>query len=315
MLKTVIGVIGCVVVALAAGAAPAQQTLFRPVAIVNDSAITAFDVTQREQLMLALGFQAPNKEALRAAAVDRLIDDRLKIQEARRGGLAATPEAIEAGIEETASNGQMTPEDLRARVRAAGVSDTALNDMVEAGLLWRDMVRSRFASRVEPGEAEISAEIALIQQRASTSYHIAEIGLPLTERGRSEAQTRELAARLSESLNQGGDFEAAARKYSRAPTGPRGGDIGWVPADRMPAVMAEAVLDLAPGQVSAPIPVSGGLSILKVLERRVDAGADIDPNDQELRDRIRQSLSNQQISRLAEGLLQELRRDALIETR
>ena len=148
MLKTVIGVIGCVVAVLSAGAAPAQQTLFRPVAIVNDSAITAFDVTEREQLMLALGFQAPNKEALRSAAVDRLIDDRLKIQEAKRGGLVATPEAIEAGIEETAKNGQMTAEDLRALVRDAGVFDYVDKTPEQPFVAWVHYVEQALRARI-----------------------------------------------------------------------------------------------------------------------------------------------------------------------
>jgi len=315
MLKTMIGAIGCLVALLASTAAPAQETPFKPIAIVNDSAITGFDLIQREQLIIALGGKPRSKEELRSAAMDQLIEDRLKIQEAQRGGLTVSGADIDAGLDLNAKQGGLTGDELRARLNKSGVTNVAIDDMVKAALLWRDMIRSRYGARVDPSDAEVDAEIALMQQRAATSYHLAEIGLPLQESGRNEAQTRALAAQLSQSLNNGGDFAAAARKYSRAPSASKGGDIGWVPAERMPAAMAEAIIDLQPGQVTPAIPVPGGLSILKVVETKSETGAGVDPANPELRETVRKDLQNQQIERLAEGLLQELRRDALIEMR
>lgn len=318
MLKTMLGAIACAAALLTAAAEPAPaatQTMFRPVAVVNDSAITGYDLAQRAQIMVAMGFNAASADALRAAALDRLIEDRLKLQEAKRAGLTATPEQIAAGIEEVAQNANLSVDEFRALMSAQGVTEQALNDLVAADLVWRDLVRGRFARRIEPGEAEIDAEIALLGQRAAVSYRIAEIGLPSTDAGRSEAETRALADRLSESLNNGGDFDKAVRTYSRAPSAARGGEVGWVPANRMPPEIDRALASLEPGQVTRPIVVSGGYSILKLIERRNDAGDTIDPSDPELRERIRKRLIGQQISRLAEGLLQELRRDALIELR
>jgi len=72
---------------------------------------------------------------------------------------------------------------------------------------------------------------------------------------------------------------------------------------------------VSPGQVGRPFPVTGGMSILKLIEKRVDAADTIDASNQELRDQVRDRLAGQRTARLAEGLLQELRRDALIELR
>jgi len=81
MLKKLLGAIGFAGALLLAAAAPAQ-TAFRPVAVVNDSVITVYDLTQRAQLMGLLGFPAANQEALQSAALDRLVEDRLKLYEA-----------------------------------------------------------------------------------------------------------------------------------------------------------------------------------------------------------------------------------------
>ena len=314
MLKTMLGVIGLAAVLLSAAPVPAQ-TMFRPVAVVNDSAITGFDLAQRAQILIALGFPTASPDALRAESLERLIEDRLKLQEGARLRLSADADSIDAGIEEFANRSGLSVDEFRTAMSTQGVTELALNDMVSAEMVWRQVVRRRFARRVEPGEAEIDAEIALVQQRAGVSYRIAEIGLPADDEDRSMDETQALAETLYASLSQGGDFAAAVRTYSRAPSAARGGEIGWISTAQMPPDLAETLSGLSPGQVSRPFPVAGGVTILKLIERRVDAAGTIDTSDPVLRDRVRNRLSNQRTARLAEGLLQELRRDALIELR
>ena len=314
MLKTMLGVIGLAAVLLSAAPVPAQ-TMFRPVAVVNDSAITGFDLAQRAQILIALGFPTASPDALRAESLERLIEDRLKLQEGARLRLSADADSIDAGIEEFANRSGLSVDEFRTAMSTQGVTELALNDMVSAEMVWRQVVRRRFARRVEPGEAEIDAEIALVQQRAGVSYRIAEIGLPAGDEDRSMDETQALAETLYASLSQGGDFAAAVRTYSRAPSAARGGEIGWISTAQMPPDLAETLSGLSPGQVSRPFPVAGGVTILKLIERRADAAGRIDASDPALRDRVRNRLSNQRTARLAEGLLQELRRDALIELR
>ena len=312
MLKTMLGTIGLAAMLLSATSTLAQ-TMFRPVAVVNDSAITGFDLAQRAKILIALGFPSANSDTLRTEALDRLIDDRLKLQEGARLGLSAGDDIVDDAIEDFAKRSDISADEFRTVMTTQGITELALNDMISAEVVWREVVRSRFARRVEPGEAEIDAEIALVQQRTGATYRIAEIGLPVGDEGRSAAETRALAEKLYASLSQGGDFAAAARTYSRAPSAARGGDVGWVSSARMPPDIAETLSGLAPGQVGRPFSVAGGVSIVKLIDKRVDAADTIDASDPELRDRMRDRLANQRTARLAEGLLQELRRDALIE--
>jgi peptidyl-prolyl cis-trans isomerase SurA len=281
------------------GANPA--TPFRPVAVVNGSAITGYDLEQRAQM---------RKEAL-----NQLIDDRLEMQEGKRLGIKASPEDIKAGIAEMAKTAGTKPDKMMALFSAQGISRPAVEDMVRANVVWREVVRQRFASRVEPGEAEISAELNKLKERSGEAYQIAEIGLPLKGNGRTPEQTKALAERLSSELSLGGDFEKAVRRYSRAPSASKGGQVGWVTSSSLPPHVAKALAGLNPGDVSKPIKVAAGYSILKVLDKRAESGKSIDSNDPELRRRARAQLANQEGARLAEGLLQQLRRDALIQTR
>jgi len=314
MLKKMLGAAAMLATLLIAAVAPAQ-TIFRPVAVVNDSAITGYDLAQRAQILAAMGFQAASADALRAAALDRLIEDRLKLQAAKRAGIAPTAEMVEKGLEEYAKQIGTEASTFRAAMSAKGVTEQGLADMVGAEMVWREVIIGRFGRRVEPGEAEVDAEIALMQQREGASYQLQEIGLPDIDGGRNAAETQALALQLYESLTTGGDFAAAVRKYSRAPSAARGGDAGWVATDRLPPDLAEALSGAEVGQIVRPLRVAGGYTILKIVDKRLDQASQIDPSDQNLRNQIRQRLANQQTLRLAEGMLQELRRDALIELR
>ncbi len=298
-----------------AGSPAAAQTPFRPVAVVNDSAITGYDLAQRAQLMVALGYPTENVDALRAQALDQLVQDRLKLEAGRDIGILPSDEAYAEGLAAFAQQAGMTPEAFIARMADSGVTESALRDLIQAEMVWRSVIRARFGSRVDVAEGEIDAEIELLGQGTTSSFRLQEIGLPFTDGGRNEAQTRALANRLYSELSAGGDFEAAARRYSRSPSASNGGDVGWVSRRQMPDELFTALQGLGVGDLTPPLPVPGGVTILKIVEMRTEASGGLDPSDPELRDQIRNRIAAQRSARLAEGFLQELRRDALIEVR
>lgn len=291
------------------------QTPFRPIATVNSSVITIYDLDQRMRLMSALGVEAPSTDVLREQALDLLIGDRLKLQAGKRAGLEVTPEIIDLGLQEYASRAGVTPDEFKSRIKRNGIDDQALEDLISPQIVWREVVRARFQSRIEPGEAEIDAEIALAAQNRNIIYRLQEIGLPFGDDGRDEAETRALADRLAVDLAAGGDFDAAVKRYSRAPSSRKGGDVGWVPGSKLPPELAAELARLSVGEIAPPQVVSGGVSILKLTDRRAQDGAAVDPNDEALRNRVRTNLMNRRLERFAEGYIQELRRDALIELR
>lgn len=290
-----------------------SQTPFRPVAVVNDSVITGFDLAQRAQILTSLGYPATNPGQLQSEALDQLIEDKLKLQAGEAIGITPTPEMIASGVEQYARQMRTTPEQLRASLAARSVTDQALEDLVGAQMVWLNVVRTRFGGRVEPAEAEIDAELAQRSSRTVNEYRISEIGLMLQGAGRTEAETQALAERLSQSLNRGGDFQEAVARYSAAPSAAQGGEVGWVTTASMPSELRQELAGLQVGQVSRPIQVSGGISILKLEDKRQTTATAAD--EAATREAIRNQLINQRSDRLAEGLLQEMRRDALIQVR
>jgi peptidyl-prolyl cis-trans isomerase SurA len=253
--------------ALAAGVPAAAQSQFEPAAIVNDAPVTRYDVAQRSRLLVLNG--APRDADLSAIALEQLIEEQVKRGAARAVGIEANPAELEQIVADYAAQRNVSVADLERRLAGAGVARESLTDALSVELMWRDLIRRRFGPRGEPSEAEIDQELSLIAAGQSRSYRLSEIVLPFAARG--EAATLRLAADLTARLNAGASFAAAARANSASPSGPQGGDIGWVPEGSLPAPVAAAVASLSPGQVTDPIPVQGAVALLRLEEVRTES--------------------------------------------
>ncbi len=277
----------------APGAARAANS-FAAVRTVNGAAVTGYDIGQRVLLLEALGATGN----LRETALKQLTEDRLKEQSAKGFGVELPPEAIEQGLEEFATQRGITSEDVLKVLEARKIDRQTLDDFIRAGLLWREVVGGQFRTRaITPREM----------------LQLAEIALPFAERG--EAETQALAAQLSRDLAQGASFEQAVQTYSRSASAERGGLIDPLPAANMPPAIRSEVLTLRPGQVSRPIPISGGIALLKLVSIDKVAPEKLDPKDPQVREAVRGRLFNERITAFGQGYLQELMTDALIVDR
>ncbi len=230
---------------------------------VNDSIITHYDVNQRVRLLRMLGFQGGD---VRETAVQQLIDDRLKMEAARNFGANLSPAALDRGIEAAARSGGTDAEGLWRQARNAGVSRDAFDEYYATQIIWREIVQARFRVAADPTNVDLDNAFATAAAQTQQTILIAELALPFAERG--EEATIAFANRLSRDLNAGADFATAVANFSRSATAANGGQIGWLDPSRLPPQIAAAVTPLRPGQVSAPVRVSTGVLLFKVLSAR-----------------------------------------------
>jgi peptidyl-prolyl cis-trans isomerase SurA len=59
-----------------------------------------------------------------------------------------------------------------------------------------------------------------------------------------------------------------ARQFSEASSAARGGDLGWLTADQLPAELSGLVTQMPVGAVSDAIPIPGGYSIIALVDSR-----------------------------------------------
>ena len=304
-------ILGVMALCLAAAGGPAlAANPFAPAITVNNGVITQYDIEQRMKLLEALGASTD----LRKLAVQQLTEDRVKKQAAKDMDIELPEGAIEQGVDEFATGRGLTTDDVNHVLEVRGIDVQTMNDFVEAGLLWREVVGQRFRARALPSEEDVDAALEERQTRPQEMLTLAEIALPFAERG--EAETEALADNLYRQIARGASFSNLASEYSRSPSAERGGLLDPVPADRLPAAFRTQVLLLGQGQVTRPIPISGGLALVKLVSIGRQRLPPI-PEDQipAAREELRQQLFSARIQSFGQGYLQELIGDALIVER
>ena len=249
---------------LATACMAAAQDAYRPVIVVNDMAITAFELDQRILLLSAFGTGGD----VTALAREQLIDDRLRMSTARRLEVELSDEQLEEGWRIFATSRNLTPEQVRGALTARGIATETMDDFLAGQLLWRSVVQALFRARATPTEADLDAALEYANRAVQESVLLQEIAIPFADRG--EDASMDLARRLSRELNRGGNFAAAARRHSRAASARNGGRLDWVPARGLPPQVAGQVLALQPGEVTAPIAIPGGVAVIKLLDVRED---------------------------------------------
>lgn len=96
---------------------------------------------------------------------------------------------------------------------------------------------------------------------------------------------------------------------------PASGDLGWLKVSDLPAVLANAVVDLPVGEISQPLQGPAGIHLLMVCERQGDKPKEADLGSEEEREKLVQQLERERLDRLARRYLRDLRKQAFIDIR
>lgn len=254
----------------------AMPSVVKATAIVNGEVITQTDVEQRLAfLMIASGERPPPEEIerLRQQVLRNLIDETLQIQAARAEEIIVKPEDIDRTLQRVATSNKQTVEQLTALLQANGASIDTMRRQIHGETAWARLLRAKIESGVSVGDDEVQAVLDRMNAAKGTDeFRVGEIFLEAPAGSESAAVAN--AAKILEQIRAGGSFTAYARQFSAASTAAVGGDLGWVKPEQLPEPIAAALRSMAPGQVSTPIPVPGGVSIIAVKDTRKVMTAD-----------------------------------------
>lgn len=254
----------------------ADPLVRKATAIINGAIITETDVDQRLALVLAANsgkVEGEERERLRLQVLRNLIDETLQIQEAKANKIEVTPEEIEQTFTRVAGNFKRTPKDFAAYLRTQGSSEVSMKRQIEGELAWRRLLGRKVEPFVNVGEEEVQAVMSRLNAaKGAQEYHIGEIFLSATPATTEETLAN--ANRIVQQIRQGASFVAYARQFSEASTAAVGGDLGWVRGEQLPDALATAAQSMQTGQISSPVAVPGGYSIIALSDKRQVLTAD-----------------------------------------
>lgn len=258
------------------GPAAAQQDAVRIAAVVNEDVISLFDVQSRIQLFLVTSGIEDTievRQRLLPQVMNALIEEKLKLQEARKEEIETTENEVLNAVQLIEQNNGMQQGAFMSLLAEQGIDPGTFYAQVEADVAWLKVTQQVLARDVDVSEEEVNAVIDRLKaNQGKPEYLLGEIFLPTGFGGRDN-DVRQLAAQLVERAREGAPFPALAQQFSQSPTAAVGGDLGWVPASELEPEIIRALGRMTPNEISDPIRTLTGYTIVVLREQRAMAEA------------------------------------------
>ncbi len=286
--------------------------LDRIAAVVNDEVITLSEVDGQ---IPPAGLSPEERVKARREALDRLIEAALITQEATRTNVTVSDQEIETEIASVREREKLTQEDLVKALAAEGLTfqeyRTRLADNIRRAKVIGRLVRGSLTVPDARLKAYYEANKARFTPPASLRLRLLLIPFSPAPTDAERAVARAEAQALRLRAINGEPFEALVKAYSRGPVVEEGGDLGVMKAGELDPRFEEAVRGLAPGQISTPVMLDGGVALLELVQRE---GGEPQPFEK-VRDRIYRTLYDQEFEKAVGQWVKDLRAKAHVEVK
>jgi peptidyl-prolyl cis-trans isomerase SurA len=274
--------------------------------MVNGEPITNYDIEQRSKL----NFLTTRKQSNRQEVIEELIDEKVKIKEAKKFGVDPSSSDIDQSFAAMSARMRISPEQLTKSLESQGIRADTLKSRIRADMVWTSLVRGRYKESLQVGEKDVAAAaqeggekteveafeykmqpIVLIVPRGSTSALI-------------EARKKE-AEGLRERITS---CDEANSYFKTIPNAAIRDTVTKTTAD-LPAPIRE-VLDKTPiGHLTPPEITKQGVEMVVLCGRKTTM------IDSPKKKEIREKMYAQKYEAKSKSYLQEVRKAAMIEYR
>ena len=256
-------------------------------AVVNTGYVTRKEIDDRILALQKQGGKLPDAAALRKTVLERLILEKIQLQNAEQEGIAVSNKELDKIIGDIAAKNKLTLAELKVKIAATGSTYERYSQM-----LRDDVIISRYREREVEGKVKISdAEVDnFISDR---NREIAGGGKPARSTPAVKGEPEEIDVAqifIPADANAGAGAQAEAKKKAELLLREARGDVdflqlgamaakdnpkikfqalGYRTPDRLPQLFYEAIRNTGSGQVAnAVVKSPAGYHVLKVLDRR-----------------------------------------------
>ncbi len=299
---------------------PGEAVVDRVVAVVNQEIIT-FSEVEKMSRSLQVEIQTEDRlerrervQEIFRKVLEKLIEEKLIDQEAKKSGVKVTSKEVEGAIEEVKRRHAVNQENFEKLLAAEGMTLEAFKKEMEKQILRGKVIN--WAVKVEPtaGEKELRDfyQKHIDRYRVNESYRISHILFPIPkdtslEQGR---EIRKRSQKVLERIKGGEDFGEMALRYSEDPSSRKDrGDMGYFKrGELLPALEREA-LRLQVGEVSGVIRTEFGFHIIKLLDRKGNEP----PPFEEVKEKVQADYYASEMEKAYLQFLSKLKEKSIIE--
>ncbi len=268
---------------------------------VSGQVVSDFDVQQRQKL-LALANKGSRKEAL-----DELIDERLKLQEAQKLKIDISESQVDDTFAKIAKRSNLSSEDFTRAMSSRGVEAKTLRDRLRAEIAWQGVVRIRARTAMNVREQDVIEALKKKGKDPDTiksyEYGIMQAMVFAPKGSGPSASSRGKAEAFRNSIKDCATAKQRAQTFTdaavRDPVRRSGNDI---------SAGLNELLEKTPVGGTTPVqPAENGFEFMIVCEKKPISGTD------GAKAQMRAELMNKEVALASERLLRELRQKATID--
>ncbi len=273
--------------------------------MVNGAPITEMDITQRSKLTQL----STNKSPSRKEVIDDLINDHLKIFIAKRYGLEISDADVNNAFSNMAQRSRTTAAQMEQSLASRGVGMTNLKLRIRAELGWGQLVRGRFTSSLQVGEADIQSALQSRSEEEKSGKSFLYKIYPIIFVG--SGTDADGSARRREAENLRARFNSCDQDLRMART--LRGVVVKEPILRNSTEFSAQLRDILDkieiGKLTSPEVTAQGIQMFAVCERKATTA------DSPIKRQVREELFNKRYEAQSKKFLDEVRRQAMIEYR
>ena len=277
--------------------------------MVNGEPITNYDIEQRGKLTTLTTHKPPDRQQV----LNELIDEKLKIKEAKKFGVDPSGSDIDQSYAQMSSRMRITPEQLTKSLESQGIRPDTLKSRIRADMVWSSLVRGRYKESLQVGEKDVAAAVKVSgggdekQESDAFEYKMQPIVL-IVPRGSAPAAIEARQKEAEALRNRVQTCDEANSLFKSMQNAAIRDAVIKTSAD-IPAVLRE-LLDKTPvGHLTPPEVTKQGVEMVVLCDRKPTT------LDTPKKREIREKMFAEKYEAKSKAYLQEIRKAAMIEYR
>jgi len=299
----------------------------RSVAVVNDDTITLSEVNEfGGPLFMKVAAETPADQLedafqqVRLMVIDKLIEKKLLLQEAKKLGIQVTDQEVENAFQRILASNKTTVEQFRKEIAAEGMSEKQYREGLQEQLLSSKLVNHEVRTKVVIPESAVRDyyNTHYITMVDGGEYHLLHIGCAWgietkNDHTPSQEEAMQKIEKIHDLAMKGRDFKKLAKEYSDLPSAVDGGDLGHFQHDEMAPFIHDAVIHLKPGEISRIIEHNNAYHLFKLVARQQQSQTVAQESFDGVKDQIRERLYQQALEQRFKDWLTSIREKAYIK--
>jgi peptidyl-prolyl cis-trans isomerase SurA len=296
--------LACALTALSAPFARAQTIAV----MVNGEPITDLDIEQRSKL----NFVSTHKQQSRQEVLNELIDEKVKIKEAKKYGVDPSASDIDQSYAQMAQRMRLSPEQLTKSLEQQGIRPETFKQRIKTDIVWGSLVRGRFKERLQVGEKDVAERVKAeggdnTQQGEAFEYRMQPVVL-IVPKGSAQS-TIELRHKDAETLRSRVETCEQANQYFKSMPNAAIREVVVRTSADIPVNLRKLLDDTPIGHLTPPEVTKQGIEMVALCGRKPTT------IDSPKRKEMREKMYAQKYETTSKNYLEEIRKAAMIEYR